>query len=86
MGEFDIKYKPRTTIKAQALADFVVECTIPNQEVGGQEDNIAQDKEVDKGTKKRMIMRRNIGSSNLMEHQKQIQVEQVWCYKDPMGS
>ena len=25
-------------IKAQALADFVVECTIVNQEVGGQED------------------------------------------------
>ena len=38
LGEFDIKYKPRTAIKAQALADFVVECTIDNQEVGGQED------------------------------------------------
>ncbi|XP_074360196.1 uncharacterized protein LOC141700299 [Apium graveolens] len=25
LGEFDIKYKPRTAIKAQALADFVVE-------------------------------------------------------------
>ncbi|XP_074377026.1 uncharacterized protein LOC141718544 [Apium graveolens] len=37
LGEFDIKYKPRTAIKAQALADFVVECTINNQEVGGQE-------------------------------------------------
>lgn len=37
LGEFDIKYKPRTAIKAQALADFVVECTIDNQEVGGQE-------------------------------------------------
>ncbi|KAL8116196.1 hypothetical protein AgCh_022623 [Apium graveolens] len=35
LGEFDLKYKPRTAIKAQALADFVVECTIPNQEVGG---------------------------------------------------
>ncbi|KAK3003068.1 hypothetical protein RJ639_018812 [Escallonia herrerae] len=29
LGEFDIKYQPRTTIKAQALSDFVVECTIP---------------------------------------------------------
>ncbi|KAK3039116.1 hypothetical protein RJ639_028862 [Escallonia herrerae] len=29
LGEFDIKYKPRTAIKAQAISDFVVECTIP---------------------------------------------------------
>ncbi|XP_074371791.1 uncharacterized protein LOC141712665 [Apium graveolens] len=26
-GEFDLEYVPKTTIKAQALADFVVECT-----------------------------------------------------------
>ena len=38
LGEFDIKYKPQTAIKAQALADFVVKCTIANQEVGGQEE------------------------------------------------
>ena len=35
LGKFDIKYKPRTTIKAHALADVVIECTISNQEVGG---------------------------------------------------
>ncbi|KAK3015280.1 hypothetical protein RJ639_005700 [Escallonia herrerae] len=29
LGEFDIKYQPRTAIKAQALSDFIVECTIP---------------------------------------------------------
>ncbi|KAK3017875.1 hypothetical protein RJ639_004171 [Escallonia herrerae] len=29
LGEFDIKYQPRTVIKAQALSDFFVECTIP---------------------------------------------------------
>ncbi|KAK3035677.1 hypothetical protein RJ639_032549 [Escallonia herrerae] len=29
LDEFDIKYQPRTAIKAQALSDFVVECTIP---------------------------------------------------------
>ncbi|KAK3017843.1 hypothetical protein RJ639_003353 [Escallonia herrerae] len=29
LGEFDIQYKPRTTIKVQALADFIVECTLP---------------------------------------------------------
>ena len=38
LGEFDIRYKPQTAIQAQALADFVVECTIDNQEVRGQED------------------------------------------------
>ena len=31
----------------------MVECTIPNQEVGGQEDTIPQDKEVDKGDKEK---------------------------------
>ena len=35
LGEFDINYKPQMAIKAQALADFVVECTIDNEEVGG---------------------------------------------------
>ncbi|KAK3018400.1 hypothetical protein RJ639_003855 [Escallonia herrerae] len=30
LGEFDIKYKPGTAIKAQALSDFVIECTIPD--------------------------------------------------------
>ncbi|KAK3001122.1 hypothetical protein RJ639_022192 [Escallonia herrerae] len=29
LGEFDIQYKPHTAIKAQALADFIVECTLP---------------------------------------------------------
>ncbi|KAK3029110.1 hypothetical protein RJ639_039254 [Escallonia herrerae] len=29
LGEFDIRYKPRVIIKAQALSDFVVECTMP---------------------------------------------------------
>ena len=42
LGEFDIQYKPRTAIKAQALADFLVECTIRNQEVGGQEDKVEE--------------------------------------------
>ncbi|KAK3031150.1 hypothetical protein RJ639_035148 [Escallonia herrerae] len=31
LGEFDIEYKPRTTIKAQALADFIIECTLPEE-------------------------------------------------------
>ena len=37
LGEFDIQYKPRMAIKAHALADFRVECTINDQEVEGQE-------------------------------------------------
>ncbi|KAK3021961.1 hypothetical protein RJ639_045656 [Escallonia herrerae] len=29
LGEFDLQYKPCTVVKAQALADFIVECTLP---------------------------------------------------------
>ncbi|KAK3033998.1 hypothetical protein RJ639_033283 [Escallonia herrerae] len=29
LGEFNIHYKPRPSIKGQALADFIVECTLP---------------------------------------------------------
>ncbi|KAK3022018.1 hypothetical protein RJ639_045179 [Escallonia herrerae] len=28
LGEFDIQYKPRPSIKGQALVDFIVECTL----------------------------------------------------------
>ena len=35
LGQFEITYHPRTTIKGQALADFIVECTgteeLPNE-------------------------------------------------------
>ncbi|XP_074355934.1 uncharacterized protein LOC141695596 [Apium graveolens] len=55
LGEFDIKYKPRTVRKAQVLADFVVGCIIPNQEVRGQEDIIPQDTEGNKGDKEEGI-------------------------------
>ena len=30
LGEFDIQYRSRPSIKAQVLADFIVECTIAN--------------------------------------------------------
>ncbi|XP_043716321.1 uncharacterized protein LOC122664535 [Telopea speciosissima] len=33
LGEFNIRYKPRTAIKAQALADFLIECTNPEEEI-----------------------------------------------------
>ena len=29
LSQFDIEYKPRTSIKAQALADFITEFTMP---------------------------------------------------------
>lgn len=28
LGEFDVKYLPRPAIKAQALANFLLECTV----------------------------------------------------------
>ena len=31
-SQFDIEYHPRTVIKAQALADFIVEFTIPSED------------------------------------------------------
>ncbi|XP_077251850.1 uncharacterized protein LOC143891085 [Tasmannia lanceolata] len=35
-AEFDIQYAPRSAIKAQVLADFVAECTIPQQFVDSE--------------------------------------------------
>ena len=31
-SQFDIEYHPRTTIKVQALANFIVEFTIPDED------------------------------------------------------
>ncbi|XP_074352110.1 uncharacterized protein LOC141691272 [Apium graveolens] len=49
LGEFDIKYKSRTAIKHHALTDFVVECTINDQEVGGQKIVTPEGGEKEKG-------------------------------------
>ena len=35
LSAFDIDYRPRPAIKAQALADFIVEGTLPEEEEGG---------------------------------------------------
>ena len=32
LSQFDIQYRPRTAIKAQALADFIAEFTSPERE------------------------------------------------------
>ena len=34
LGEFDIKFMPRTAIKGQAIADFMAEFTYPTKELG----------------------------------------------------
>lgn len=34
LNEFDISYQPHQVIKAQVLADFIVECTWANEKVG----------------------------------------------------
>ncbi len=39
LSEFDIDYRPRTTIKAQALADFVAEFTSKDDEPTNKEEN-----------------------------------------------
>ena len=33
LSQFDIKYSPRIAIKAQALANFIAEFTIPDEEI-----------------------------------------------------
>ena len=34
LSQFDIEYRPRTVIKAQALANFNIEFTFPNSNQG----------------------------------------------------
>lgn len=36
LSEFDIQYRPRPAIKSQVLADFIVECSLPGVQTGGQ--------------------------------------------------
>lgn len=36
--EFDLIFRPQPSIKAQVLVDFVVECTIPDEEFGSPMD------------------------------------------------
>ena len=43
LSEFDITYRPRGAVKAQALADFVVDCTEPDEGVH-EEQPVEQEK------------------------------------------
>ena len=36
MGKFDIKFMPKTSIKRQAVADFVAEFSYPTKVLGGE--------------------------------------------------
>ena len=48
MGQFDISYKPRTTIKGQTLVDFITEFTYSNTtEVAGTIDIVEAMKKVE---------------------------------------
>ncbi|GAA0166638.1 hypothetical protein LIER_21750 [Lithospermum erythrorhizon] len=44
LSEFEISYSPRTSIKTQTLADFIVECTarIPEEITSSQEGNLEE--------------------------------------------
>ena len=39
LSEFDVKYKPRNAIKAQALADFIAEFTPGHGDLDQREDD-----------------------------------------------
>ncbi|KAK3014746.1 hypothetical protein RJ639_009901 [Escallonia herrerae] len=61
LGEFDIQYKPHTAIKAQALADFIVECTLSEEpplsvahpQSNGQTENM--NRSILQGLKKKLV-------------------------------
>ena len=46
LNEFDLHFKPRTTLKSQVLADFMAKCTL-NQIVQEEEDTTSQELHVD---------------------------------------
>uniref|UniRef100_A0A2N9IZI8 Uncharacterized protein n=1 Tax=Fagus sylvatica TaxID=28930 RepID=A0A2N9IZI8_FAGSY len=54
MGEFDIDYRPRTAIKAQALADFIAEFTHPLKEDEKPEEGEAWTVSIDGSSTKEM--------------------------------
>ena len=43
LNEFDIQYKPRPMIKSQALANFIAECTIPDEALATQQQLAGED-------------------------------------------
>ncbi|XXG47632.1 hypothetical protein AAC387_Pa02g2246 [Persea americana] len=62
LGQYDIKYQPRTAIKAQVLADFIVEFTslssaptLLNTELGGNKDMEAVTETVQERSRKKFL-------------------------------
>ena len=45
LSEFDLSYRPRGAIKAQALADFMVDCVEPGEEIQEGQPAEQEDKE-----------------------------------------
>ncbi|XP_019160438.1 PREDICTED: uncharacterized protein LOC109157006 [Ipomoea nil] len=42
LSQYSLEYRPRTAIKGQALADFILECTIPERKEGQPEESIGE--------------------------------------------
>ncbi|XP_077215766.1 uncharacterized protein LOC143850394 [Tasmannia lanceolata] len=63
LGEFNIQIKPRSAIKSQSLADFIVECTVPKEE--SEEPNLpAEESTPNQRTQNPLWMLYVDGSSN----------------------
>ena len=43
LSEFDLQYHPRPTIKSQILANFVVECTLPEEDPKVAQDTLIEE-------------------------------------------
>ena len=52
MSEFDIEYHPRQVIKAQALADFIVEFTVTEEEPSEEKPDKDWEIEIDRSSVK----------------------------------
>ncbi|XP_077249331.1 uncharacterized protein LOC143888821 [Tasmannia lanceolata] len=47
LSEFDIKYLPRPAIRAQVLADFIAECTMPDSDPGSEAEPVISEQQIE---------------------------------------